>query len=898
MASDDEFDRAAGVHGAGRIAEAEALFRRIVAAQPGHAEAAHHLAVCLCQRGELAAALPYFDAVLRANPAHVGCLNNLGNALQALRRYDAALDCYQRAIALDPGNATFHSNRGNCLKALGRHDEALASYARALALNPDQVTAYFNRGTVLHELHRFAEALADFDQAIARAPDHASAYGSRGVTRYELKRHADALADFDRAIALAPHDGQAWSNRANALRELERYDEALASCDRAIALAPDRAAAACNNRGLVLNALERYDEALACYDRALALDPGFAEALNNRGVTLAAMERPEQALRSYDQALAARHDYAEAFHNRANALKSLRRFDEAVASCDRAIELNPDAPDAHNSRGHALCELRRYDEALASYDRALALEPDHAEALNNRGAALAAVGRFDAALASYDRALAAQADYAEALYNRANALKEMRRLDEALASCERALRLNPGLPDVGGAHLNLKLTCCNWDDLDTACAEVLAAVDRGERAATPFSILAIPSTPSQQQRCAQILAGGLLAQRPDPAWRGERYDHERVRIGYFSADLQNHATAHLMAELIERHDHSRFETIALSFGPSESDDWRARLQRGFDRFIDVRQKTDAEIAALARELEIDIAVDLKGYTRDARPGVFARRPAPVQVSYLGYPGTMGAPFIDYLIADSTLIPPEHRAYYDEKIVYLPHSYQPNDSTKRISEPAPGRAALGLPEDAFVFCCFNNNYKITPDVFAVWMRLLGKVERSVLWLLASNRTAAGRLLAEAGRRGIARERLVLATQMPLADHLARHRAADLFLDTFHYNAHTTASDALWAGLPVLTCLGGAFAGRVAASLLTAIGLPELITRSHDDYEALALDLATHPERLAAIRGKLALNRTTLPLFDTPRYARHLEQAYARMHERHRAGLPPDHIVVEA
>ena len=898
MARDDEFNRAVGLHRAGRVADAERIFRQIVAVEPDNAEAAHHLAVCLSQRGDLEAALPFYAAVLKANPAHVGCLNNLGNTLQALRRFAAALDRYENANAHSPGNATFHSNRGNCLKELGRHDEALASYARALALNPDQVTTYFNRGTLLHELRRFAEALAEFDLALARKPDHAKAHGSRGVTLYELKRYEDALADFDQAIAIDPRDEQAWSNRANVLRELNRYDEALASCDRAIALDSD-AVEAFNNRGLVLNALERFDEALVGYARALALKPDFAEALNNRGVTLAALERPDEALASYEQALAVRPDYAEAFYNRANALKALRRFDEAVASCDRAIALNPDAPDAFNSRGHALCKLRRFDEALVSFARALVLKPDLVEALNNRGVALAALGRPDAALTSYDQALAIQHDYAEAYYNRANALREMRRIDEALASCEQALHLNPTLPEIVGARLNLKMTCCSWDDLDRAYAEVIAAVDRGERAASPFSILAFQSTPARQQRCARTAARELLATSPDPAWRGERYDHQRIRIGYFSTDFRDHAVAHLTAGLFECHDRSRFEVIAFSIGAHPPDAWRARLEKGFDRFLDVRDRSDREISMLARAQEIDVAVDLNGYTKGARTGVFALRPAPVQVNYLGFPGTMGAPFIDYLIADSTLIPPEHQPYYDEKIVYLPHTYQPNDSTKQISETAPGRAELGLPEDAFVFCCFNSNYKITPDVFDRWMRLLREVKQSLLWLSVNHPTAADNLRAEAERRGVARDRVVFAPRMPaLADHLARHRAADLFLDTFHYNAHTTASDALWAGLPVLTCLGATFAGRVTASLLTAIDLPELITRSHDEYEALALALATDPERLAALRRKLALNRTTQPLFDTARYARYLEQAYVRMHERHRARLPPDHIVIEA
>jgi len=650
-------------------------------------------------------------------------------------------------------------------------------------------------------------------------------------------------------------------------------------------------------RTMALHQQGRIQEATTQYSAILRQDPHNVDALHMLGVAHFQTGQHEKALQLIGQALTIRQDPL-VLSNLGLVLNALQRHDEALHRCDQALALKPDYAQAFINRGVALAGLRRFAMALESCDRALALHPDYAEAAYNRGIVLAELGRFGEAMDSYDRALALKPDYAEAHYNRRGVLRGQKRYDEALASGERALRLNASLPDLVGCCLSDKMHCCNWDDLGSAYTNVIAAIDRGERAADPFSILPIPSTPAQQQRCARTYFRGRFPVSTDPLWRGERYLHDRIRIGYFSADFHDHATAHLMAELFERHDRSRFEVIAFSFGPAATDAWRARLEKGFDRFLDVWQNSDCEIAALARELEIDIAVDLKGYTRRARTGVFALRPAPVQVSYLGYPGTMGAPVIDYLIADPTLIPPEHQQYYDEKIAYLPHSYQANDSTKQISESTLGRADHGLPEDAFVFCCFNNNNKITPDVFDVWMRLLHEVKKSVFWLFAGNATAIRNLWVEAERRGIARDRLVFAPRMALADHLARHRAADLFLDTFHFNAHTTASDALWAGLPVLTCLGQAFAGRVAASLLTAIDIPELIARSHDEYESLALNLATHPEHLAAIRQKLAENRSARPLFDTPRFTRHIEQAYLKMYERHQAGSPPGHIVVSA
>jgi predicted O-linked N-acetylglucosamine transferase (SPINDLY family) len=374
---------------------------------------------------------------------------------------------------------------------------------------------------------------------------------------------------------------------------------------------------------------------------------------------------------------------------------------------------------------------------------------------------------------------------------------------------------------------------------------------------------------------------------------------DKIRIGYFSADFYDHPVAALMAETFEAHDRSRYEVTAFSFGLDTQDGMRRRMERAFDRFLDVRGKSDQDIALLARSVGIDIAVDLAGYTGGSRTGIFALRAAPIQVNYLGYPGTMGAEYMDYLIGDRTVVPEAQQRHYTEKIVYLPHSYLPHDSSRTISETVFTREELGLPPTGFVFCCFNNSYKITPSTFDSWMRILSQVENSVLWLSQNNPTAASNLRREAARRGVNAERLIFANRMAsLTDHLARHRVADLFLDTLPYNAHATAIDALWAGLPVLTCVGEGFAARVAASLLTAIELPELITSTAEQYEELAVQLAANPQRLALIRQKLASNRLKTPLFDTRAFTRHLEAAYARIHERCQANLPPEHIYVES
>jgi predicted O-linked N-acetylglucosamine transferase (SPINDLY family) len=650
------------------------------------------------------------------------------------------------------------------------------------------------------------------------------------------------------------------------------------------------------NQALALHQAGRRDEAQALYQAVLVADAGHTDCLTSLGTLL--LQRGDRAgcLRLLDHSLTLDPAQPTAHFNRGIALKGLERPTEALASYQRAIELKPDYAEGYNNLGNVLKELDRLDDALACLDRAIALRPAYARAHFNRGETLRALRRYPDALDSFRRAAELKPDFAEALVGQAFIHQLMNNFPEALALHERGLKLKPDLPYVVGGKLHIKMHCCNWDALEADYAALDETIRLGNQPAEPFFALPYPSSPDMQQACARTYGQHKYPAAP-PLWTGERYDHERVRIGYFSADFHDHATAHLIAGLFEHHDRRRFELVAFSFGPDARDRWRERLAASFDRFLDVRDWTAAEIAAKARELEIDIAVDLKGYTMDARTNVFAQRPAPVQVSYLGYPGTLGVPYFDYLVADPVLIPPEHQLWYDEKIVYMPHSYQVNDATKVIAERTFSRAELGLPDDAFVFCCFNANYKITPDLFDIWMRLLAAVPGSVLWLLDGHPVATGNLRKEAGKRGVDPARLVFASRLPLPEHLARHRQADLFLDTFHYNAHTTASDALWAGLPVLTCLGNTFPGRVAASLLNAVGLPELITRDHAGYEALALELARNPEQLRALREKLAANRLTQPLFDTALFTRHLEAAYLAMQARHEAGLGPDRIVVE-
>jgi predicted O-linked N-acetylglucosamine transferase (SPINDLY family) len=730
-----------------------------------------------------------------------------------------------------------------------------------LGAHADHFGALSLLGIIAAQTRRGAEAAALLARAVALRPDDPAALNNYGQVLLQLERFAEARDQFDRALELRPDYAEASDSRGNALISLGRPAEALASYERALAIRPELAEAH-NHRGNALKELARHAEAFESYQRALALRPRYPEALNNRGVALQALERHGEALASYEGALGIRPDYVEACYNRATALRSLGRLEEAVAAYDRTLELRPDFANAHYNRGNALRDLGRIPEALASYDRALDLKPGFPDAWNNRG----------------------------------EALRELKRFSEALDSYQRTLQLKPDYPWLYGTWLCTRARLNEWHGLDSQIAELLARVGRGEQVTPPFPVLALADRPSEQRRAAEIWVtqSAPVGARLPPTPKRDR--RERIRLGYYSADFHAHATAYLAAELFERHDRSRFELSALSFGPETGDAMRHRLAGAFDRFIDVRSRSSREIAQLSRELEIDIAIDLKGFTQHERSAIFSYRAAPIQVSYLGYPGTMGAPCIDYLIADHTLIPPESRVHYSEKIVYLPHSYQVNDAKRVIAAREYSRPELGLPPRGFVFCCFNSAYKITPTLFDSWMRLLAQVESSVLWLMEDTPAAADNLRREAQARAVRPERLVFARPMALGEHLARHRAADLFLDTLPCNAHTTASDALWAGLPVLTRMGESFAARVAASLLTAIGLPELVTTTLADYEAKAIELATQPARLEEIRRRLERNRLTSPLFDIRLYTRHLEEAYRKIYDRYHAGLKPEHIDV--
>jgi predicted O-linked N-acetylglucosamine transferase (SPINDLY family) len=743
----------------------------------------------------------------------------------------------------------------------GRLNEAERLYREVLRTRPSDFEALHMLGILKLQQGQPEDAVRLIGAALEVDRRSVAAHSNHGLALGALKRHQEALASYDRALAISPRNADALCNRADALCDLGRPIEALASYDQAIAVNP-RHVAALVNRGLVLRELGRQADALVSYDKALAADPNDIEAWNNRGVTLHDLGRHAEALTSYERALALAPDYVDALINRGNALLTLRRPDEAIASYTRALVLQPNLADAYNYRGHALADLGHFEEALASYDKAIALKPDHFDALRHRAGVLGKLDRYDQAIAEFDRLRA----------------------------------IKPDLPNLLTDVAYVHAVTCHWPEMAHWAEELTAGVAAGTLAVDPFMFLGFDNTPEQQLACARNWLRHKQVVSVERAWELADFAGGKIRIAYLSADFHRHVTAYVMAELFELHDRDRFEIIGISFGPDDGSAIRSRLIKSFDRFFDVSGRTDAEVAKLLRDLRTHIAVDLKGHTTDARVGILAQRAAPIQVSYMGFPATTGADFIDYVIADRIVLPFDQQPFFAETIVHVPDSYYITDTKRPVAPSIPSRRDAGLPEDGFVFCCFNNSWKINANMFDIWMRLLRAVEGSVLWLLRANEAAVANLRKEAAARGIDPGRLVFATPLDQPDHLARLKLADLLLDTLPYNAHTTATDALWLGVPIVTCLGDVFVGRVAASVLHAVAMPELVTTTLDEYERLALKLATDSALLGAMRQKLVQNGQSCPLFDTDRFRRHIEAAYSTMWETWLRGESPKNIDV--
>ena len=643
----------------------------------------------------------------------------------------------------------------------------------------------------------------------------------------------------------------------------------------------------------------RMAEAEALCRAILQTAPGMGEVAQLLGVAVMMQNRPQEAEAILRQSIAMRPDLADSHGNLGTVLQSLGRMGEALAAHDRCVQLSPTTPEAYVNRGSARLTLGDRNGAATDFARALRLRPVDALAAANLGVALREAHRVAEADRALRRALVADPGHAEAMLGYAHTLRELGRLAEAKTAYTRAVTLAPAKTEALCYHLYLMQTLCDWTDYERLCARVTEIIDRDGGVVIPLAALSIETSPAQQDRSARLFFDRMVKRTAAPPLQARSPSPSgRLRIAYVSADFHEHATAYLAAELFELHDRERFEVLAYSYGPDDGSAMRQRLVKAFDRFRDIRSVPLDAVARCMADDGVDIMIDLKGYTKQTRLDLLSRRLAPIEVTYLGYPGTIGCPHMDYVIGDRFVTPPEHQPFYAERLAILPDAYQINDRRRPLPDQVPSRGQCGLPEDGVVFAAFNTAYKITPPMFALWMRILKRVPGSVLWLFEANPLAAANLTASAQAQGVDPARLVFAPPHPLAEHIARYRVADLALDTLPYTGHTTTSDALWAGCPVVTCLGGTFASRVAASLLNAAGLPDTITRSLADYEEMAVVLAGDPGRRAALRKRLEEGRMTVPLFDSHRFTRNLEHAYQVMWALHKAGKPPQGFMLTA
>ncbi|HUP82333.1 MAG TPA: tetratricopeptide repeat protein [Pirellula sp.] len=807
---------------------------------------------------------------------------------------------YRRILAVDPHREDVHYLLGTLANQVGKNDVAIQFLQRALELKSDYVVAHHNLGVAFKDLGQLEDAVPCFRRAIKLKPDFAEAHNNLGLALVDQGETEQAVECYRLALNWKPKFSEAMNNLGIALMNLGDLGEAV-DCFRCVLEWQPGFAEAQNNLGIAFKGLGKIDDAILCYRLALEVQPNFAEANVNLGSALNDSGKLEEAVACYRRAIELRPDFYDAYFNYGNTLQAQGRLDEAVSRYRSAIELKPELFIAHNNLGAALQSQQKWTEAETCYRTALGLQPNYLDAALNLGAVLLEQKKFDEAIACYRSALELKPALTDGYFKLGGALGAQGKIIEAVACYRRALELEPKHLPAMAAQVRGLQDLCSWDELADLSQRLLNLVDEDvnqiDLPLPPFFLLSlpVPATSEQQFRCARTFAKSLLiggkAMMPNFCIKRTSERNSKLTIGYFSADFRSHAVGLSIAEILEKHDRDQFTILGYSFGPDDGSETRRRLIKAFDCFEDI---TDASFEDAAEQIAadgVDILVDLMGYTQDARPQILARRPAPVQVNYLGYPGTMGADFIDYILVDDYVVPADHQAFYSEKLVHLPGCYLASDSQRQMAACVPSRVECKLPEDGFVFCSFNNSNKITPKIFEVWMELLKATPGSVLWLFEGNRYATANLRREAETRNVSSDRLVFAPYLSLPEHLARHQLADLFLDTFPYNAHSTASDALWAGCPVLTISGTTFASRVAGSLLQTLALPELITRTLEDYRAMALRIAREPKLLADIKSRLNANRKTSPVFGGARFIHNLEQSYIRMHAIYAAGENP-------
>ena len=693
----------------------------------------------------------------------------------------------------------------------------------------------------------------------------------------------------------SPKDFEVINLYAVILYQKKNYKESIIFFNEAIKINPNRPDLY-NNLSIALFQEKKFKEAITSWFNAIKIKPDYAEAFFNIGNVYSLLKDYNNSIKNFEEAIKINKNYKEAYNNLGNVYADIKDYEKALEQFDHAIKINPIKPIECNNIGNIYFELKNYKKALQNYDNALKIDPNFSLSFYNKAKTYKEINQNDKAIINYEKAISLNKNFSQAYKNLGNVYLDLKILDKSIYYHQQALNIEPNIIFLEGTILQSKCGLCDWENFLESKSSLEKNILLGKKSSNPFSTLLIYDSPDLHQKCSKIFYKSEYNKSDFKEIFNELSSNKKINIGYYSSDFHNHATMYLMANLFELHDKSKFQIYAFSFGKNDNSEIRNRVSNTFDRFLDVRLKTDEQIVEMSRELKIDIAVDLKGFTLDNRFGIFVKRCAPVQISYLGYPGTTESDCIDYLVADKTIIPKNNKKFYSEKIIYMPNTYQVNDSTVKTSEKKFDRKELGLPENGTVFCSFNQSYKILPDMFSIWTKIIKNVDNSVLWLMTDNQITKRNLKKQFTKNDIKEDRLIFASRMSHGEHLSRLKLADIFLDTFPYNAHTTASDSLRVGLPVVTLKGHSFASRVASSLLNSLDLKDLITNNRDEYETLAIKLAKDTSFMKEIKKKLINNILSKPLFDTKMFTQHLEKAYLIAHERHKKNQSLDDIEI--
>ena len=887
--------RGACYAGLDKLKIAKENYEKAIALNPEYSKAHFNLAGVLHELEEFDASIQSYQKALLIEPGYAEAHNNLGNVYRESSELEVAIESYQKAIHIKPDYVEAYYSLGASYQELGKLEDTLKCYEKVIELRPNLTGTLNNLGNILRELGRSDEAILNYEKAILIDPDFVEVYFNLGTTFQGLGQLDNAVKYYKKAIEINLNYPEAHNNLGAAYKDLKEFDSAIQAYQMAIKIKSDYAEAH-NNIGIVYKELGQLDDAVKSHETALKIIPEYAEAHNNLGIILIEDKQLDKAIERFEKSIAADNNFIEAYNNLGSAHMELNHFDSSLESFQKALTINPNYVEVHNNLGRLFMHLGQLDEAVEYFQKSIKNNPKYEYAHNNLGLAYSDLGNLDESAKCYKRAMNINPNYFEPCANYANLLTDLNDLDEALKNYERAYEINPEADYMQGNILHTKMRICVWDNYSNQLIDIQSKVNDGKKVIVPFHLMALIDDPDLQNKASVIYARDKYPKNTLLPIMDHYSKHKKIRIGYFSADFREHPVGFLTAELYEIHDRGQFEVHAFSYGPNTQDKMNLRIKAGVDHFHDVRKMPHKEIAALSRSLEIDIAVDLSGTTQNSKTEVFAMLLAPIQTSYIGWLGTMGADYYDYLIASTGMIPKKNQKYFSEKIVYLP-SYQVNDSKESLPEPFLSKKDLGLPKDSFVFCCFNNTYKITPIVFDSWARILKSVEKSVLMIYVANKLAQKNLIKEITTRGVDPERLYFGEKLQRDEYLDRYRLADLFLDTFPYNAGTTASDALKMGLPILTLNGNSFNSKEAANIVNAVNLPEMITTNQEEYESLAIELTNNPKKFRIIKEKLVDNLPNAPLYNTRLFAKNIESAYKTMYERYHQGLGPDHIYID-